>query len=147
MKIITIKGNQNSGKTTLIKYAFDNLKHDGAEILEYKVSGHLQDDFTAIILWRGIKVYIQSLGDINDETDEGQMSWIKDGVKNAEKLNADVLINAFTSILDEKDYLAFLSPKIPCFINVLKQIDGEEMTIQRQKKYFKELLPELMKIV
>ncbi len=50
MKIIVVKGNPNSGKTTSIRLVYDLLLYMGAEIAVARTSEKLHTDFDAELL-------------------------------------------------------------------------------------------------
>ena len=106
MKVITIEGEGNTGKTTLVRNVLRWLVNDGAEVLYYRVYGHLCDDFHAVVIWRAKKIMLYSIGDcfkcIKDGLDflEG-VDWIK-GV------GSDILVNTRTLTVDAEKYKQLL---------------------------------------
>ena len=46
-QLITIKGDNNTGKTSLVKYTFKNLLSDGGEVLMYNCKDFINADFFA----------------------------------------------------------------------------------------------------
>ncbi|MDY4766975.1 MAG: hypothetical protein SO238_00965 [Treponema sp.] len=85
MRIITIIGDDNSGKTTLLQYMLNQLKNTGAEILSFSRLGHNYDDFECILFWKGKKVAMCSIGDAKKYIDEG--------LHRAKDSNPDYIIN------------------------------------------------------
>ena len=63
IKIITITGEENCGKTSLVKYLFELLKQMGAEVIFYKLVGAHFEDFITILMLKGKLIAICSLGD------------------------------------------------------------------------------------
>lgn len=64
MKIIVIKGNQNSGKTTSIRLVYDLLLYKGAKIDKPRNSGKIYADFDTELLYNEKRVAINSAGDL-----------------------------------------------------------------------------------
>ena len=138
MKIITIKGANNTGKTTLLKYTYKNLLTDGADIIEYDCSDFLTEDIYAYLIWHGLKIIIFSIGDSIED--------IKKGIKKAKYWKVDVLVNALTSKISESQYGALI-PEETDFIPLESKTDKEDRVQQKQKKYYNELLPKLLKFI
>lgn len=108
MKVITIEGDQDTGKTTLVRNVLRRLVNDGAEVLYYRVYGHLCDDFHSVVLWRAKKIMLYSIGDRIEYIKEGLeflegVDWIK-GV------GADILVNTRTLFVDAEKYKRLLPP-------------------------------------
>lgn len=137
MERITIKGANNTGKTTLLKYAYKNLLSDGADVFEYDCNDFLTDDFYAYIIWHGIKIVFFSLGD--------SIKYVKEGVDKANYWKVDVLVNALTNSISESEYGNLLSGN-EIFITMENKSDKENRVKQKQRKYYKELLSKLMEI-
>lgn len=138
MEIITIKGASNTGKTTLLKYAYKNLLADGADILEYDCNDFLTDDFYAYIIWHGIKIVFFSMGD--------ELEDVKNGVDKANYWKVDVLINALNNSISENKYRNLLFED-EISINMENKSDKEDRVQQKQRKYYEELLPKLVGII
>lgn len=138
MKIITIKGANNTGKTTLLKYTYKNLLADGADVYEYDSSEFLTEDIYAYLIWHGLKIIIFSIGDSIED--------IKKGIKKAKYWKVDVLVNALTSKISESQYRKLI-PEDADFIPMKSKTDKEDRVQYKQKKYYNDLLPKLMKIV
>ncbi|MBR2367883.1 MAG: hypothetical protein IKA81_04680 [Alistipes sp.] len=64
MKIIVIKGNPNSGKTTSIRLVYDLLLYKGAKIDKPRNSGKTYADFDTELLYNGKNIAISSAGDL-----------------------------------------------------------------------------------
>lgn len=93
MKIIAIKGTKNTGKTTTIKNILQKLcSMKGANLDEYHPAGGDKCDFDAVLTINGKIVVIRSYGD--------GITYIRDGLKFANDKNADVLLIAWNSDLD-----------------------------------------------
>lgn len=96
MKIITIKGGKNSGKTTTIRNIYQKFTvMKNSKILKYTPAGFDKTDFDAIVSVNNQIVVIRSYGD--------GISYIRTGLQYAKSKEADVFINAWNSDLD-KDY-------------------------------------------
>ena len=85
MQIITVIGEDNSGKTTLFQYMLNQLKNSGAEIIIFSRLGQNYDDFESILFWKGKKLAICSIGDAKKYIDEG--------LHKAKDSNPDYIIN------------------------------------------------------
>ena len=70
MKIITVVGKSNCGKSTLIKYLFENLLQMGAKVIFYKLKGAHFEDFISIIAHEEKIIGICSLGDKTPKSDK-----------------------------------------------------------------------------
>ena len=64
MKIIVVKGNPNSGKTTSIRLLYDLLLYKGAKIDKPRNSGKIYADFDTELLYNEKRVAINSAGDL-----------------------------------------------------------------------------------
>ncbi|MBD5432798.1 MAG: hypothetical protein HDR35_10625 [Treponema sp.] len=109
MKVITIEGEQNSGKTTLVRNVLRRLVNDGAEVLYYRVYGHLLNDFYAVVIWRARKIMLYSIGDRIDYIQEG-LEFLK-GTEWIKGVGSDILVNTRTLSVDEKQYKRLLPPE------------------------------------
>ena len=87
IKIITVSGPDNSGKTTAIQKVFHKLTSDGGEITYYKACGVRLDDFHAIVVWHGKIIAFCSIGDLPDIPEDGShiddLQNIENGIKMA----------------------------------------------------------------
>ena len=93
MKIIAIKGQKNSGKTTTIRNIFQKFcAMKGAYLDKYVLAGQDNCDFDAVLTLNGKIVVIRSYGD--------GITNIRDGLKFAQDRNADTLIIAWNTDLD-----------------------------------------------
>jgi len=96
MKIITLKGFKNSGKTTTIRNIYQKLTvMKDSKILEFTPAGFDKTDFDAVVSVRGTIVVIRSYGD--------GISYVRTGFQYAKSKKAEYFINAWNSDLD-KDY-------------------------------------------
>lgn len=96
MKIITIEGEQDAGKTTLVRHVLRRLVNDGAEVLYYEATGHLYDDFHAVVIWRSRKITLHSIGD--------EPEYVQDGIDRAKATWSDILLNTRTLSVEEEKY-------------------------------------------
>ena len=64
MKIIVVKGNPNSGKTTSIRLVYDLLLYKGATITKPRNSGKTYTDFDTELLYDKKRIAISSAGDV-----------------------------------------------------------------------------------
>lgn len=96
MKVITVQGECNRGKTALVKYVFETLKQAGAEILYYKEVGAYFEDIHCVLRYDCKVIAICSIGDIADEEEKDDWKYIKDGIELAKNYAADVLINVLS---------------------------------------------------
>ena len=95
MNIITIKGEDKSGKTTTIRNIFQKItRMKNTRIVEYKTAGYDYTDFDAVVLVNNKTIVIRSYGD--------GITYIRSGLEYAKSKNADVLINAWSSVLDKQ---------------------------------------------
>ncbi len=107
MKIITIKGGKNSGKTTTIRNIYQKFTvMKNSKILEYTPAGFDKTDFDAIVSVNNQIVVIRSYGD--------GISYIRTGLQYAKSKEADVFINAWNSDLDKAH-------------NLLEELPGAEI--------------------
>ncbi len=134
--LMTIKGKNNTGKTSLVKYTYKNLVSDGGEVLWYNCKDFMNVDFFAVVMWHGLKIALNSIGD--------GITWIREGLNKAAECNVDVMINT-SSIPEDKYKECIPISEFPISMDFLK--DEEERLRQKQLKYYKEILPELMKLV
>lgn len=64
MKLIVVKGNPNSGKTTSIRLVYDLLLYKGAKIDKPRNSGKIYADFDTELLYKEKRIAISSAGDV-----------------------------------------------------------------------------------
>lgn len=95
MKIITIRGAKNSGKTTILRNLLQKIciMRD-TTLVEYIPEGKDKCDFKAAISVNGKIVVINSCGDA--------IEFIRDGLKFAESKSADIFITAWNTDLEKK---------------------------------------------
>lgn len=94
MKIITIKGGKNSGKTTTIRNIYHKVTvMKDSKILDFTPAGFDKTDFDAIVSVKNKIVVFRSYGD--------GISYVRTGLQYAKSKEADVFINAWNSDLDK----------------------------------------------
>ena len=86
MKIIVVKGNPNSGKTTSIRLVYDLLLYMGAEIAVARTSEKPHTDFDAELLYDEKRIAISSAGDV--------LKNMRKTIANYKEHNSDILIMA-----------------------------------------------------
>ena len=125
MKVITIEGGKNAGKTTLVRHVLRCLVNDGAEVIKYEVTGQYYDDFFAFLMWKAKKIVLRSIGD--------ELSFITPGIELATNEKADILLNTRTITVNEAEYKEKL-PKDCSFhkLTLTKQSNAKPDIIQRQ---------------
>ncbi|MBP3366673.1 MAG: hypothetical protein J6K96_06715 [Treponema sp.] len=70
-KIITIYGDGNTGKTTVINDIYDTLINTGATVKHNKKQiGGNQNDFTAVLSYKGKNIAFLSMGDYRTVVDD-----------------------------------------------------------------------------
>ena len=122
MQVITVTGESDAGKTTLIKYLFEQLKNSGGEVLFIKNNiGQNYEDFEAVLFWNGKKIGICSIGDAQKYIDNG----LEDIVKKYSPL--DFYINAVNT-----DHLTWFSKKCNTIEKIL--ITQEKCVEQKIKQ-------------
>ncbi len=143
MKVITVIGDTDSGKTTLLNYLYEFLKNDGADIMQFKREGDKKDDVVVLLYWHSKKIVICSIGDA--------MRYIKFGTELAKIERPDILINALTSNIscqELKDLLSWVKEDemvTPIKIQMAKfKKDYDAQTRQKQEK-FQQILGEIEK--
>lgn len=102
MKVITIEGGKDAGKTTLVRNVLRRLVSEGAEVVFYEAGGYLYPDFHAVVIWRGRKITLCSIGD--------SITYIREGIKRAKENSSDILLNTRTLTVEEEKYKQSLSP-------------------------------------
>lgn len=125
MKVITIEGEKNAGKTTMVRHVLRHLVNDGAEVLKYEVTGRYFEDFFAFLIWKAKKIVLRSIGD--------EISFITPGIELANKEHADILLNTLTTKVNEEEYKESL-PKNCTFqkISMARQTEAKGYIMQRQ---------------
>ena len=94
MKIITIKGGKNSGKTTTIRNIYQKVTvMKDSKILDFTPAGFDKTDFDAIVSVKNKIVVFRSYGD--------GISYVRTCLQYAKSKEADVFINAWNSDLDK----------------------------------------------
>lgn len=144
MKIITLKGESDVGKTSTIRMVYQALWQDekNTERISFETDGGDKCDFITILKWKRKIIVIKSLGDAEKKDD---FSWIKNGWEIANSIHADILLNTIdTDLLDEKKYLDFIKPNIPLFVSIENKKTVEEMAHQ-EEDLCKRILDELDK--
>ena len=109
MNVITMVGKSNTGKTTFIKYIYEKLLNDGAELIFYKKTGRFYDDFYALVYRNKMAIALCSIGDKSTETDckfdkglainNKRLAYVQRGIEMATRFHAEFLINT----LNEED--------------------------------------------
>ena len=102
MKVITIEGGKDAGKTTLVRNVLRRLVSDGAEVVFYEAGGYLYPDFHAVVIWRARKITLCSIGD--------SITYIREGIKRAKENSSDILLNTRTLTVEEGKYKQSLPP-------------------------------------
>ena len=95
-KVITVTGEGNTGKTTLIKFVYDTLRQSGAIVLFYEQVGAFFEDFHTVLVCNCKIIAICSIGDEADKKEKDPWKYIKEGIDLAINHNADYLINALS---------------------------------------------------
>lgn len=118
MKIIVVKGNPNSGKTTSIRLVYDLLLYMGAEIAVARTSEKLHTDFDTELLYDEKRIAISSAGDV--------LKNMRKTIADYKEHNSDILImasrNFKPSSLDE----LFFGHKVKY---ICKEIRGDKENI------------------
>lgn len=127
MKVITIEGDQDAGKTTLVRHVLHRLVNDGAEVLYYKVCGTFRDDFHAVVIWHARKITLCSIGDL--------ISYVRDGIARANDTSSEILLNTRTLSVNEEDYKLSLPSECDLHsISVMSnKVDIEAFIKEKQK--------------
>ena len=103
MEIITIFGDQNTGKTTLITSLFHHLVFLGATF-SCKFIGRDKRDIQAKIIYNNKTITFYSIGDYANK--KKPEKYIQDGFNFAKNEKSDYYINAYsTGFLKKDDYL------------------------------------------
>lgn len=111
MKIITLKGESDAGKTSTIRMVYQALWEDekNTKRISFETDGGDKCDFISILEYKRKLIVIKSLGDKNDEG-ENPFEWVESGLKIARLVKADILINTLnTKTLDETKYNELVS--------------------------------------
>lgn len=152
--IITVIGNPNTGKTTLIRNLYKFFCNQGALIRYYEAAGAHFEDFNAIVIWKEKVIALCSIGDYADEEEETDdyfwpLTYVKNGIEIAKRFKAEILINTRSlNNMTENDYKNFLQKElgekdyIPC--NMESEIFQIECIKQNQKN-FDFIINEIMK--
>jgi len=123
MKIIVVKGNPNSGKTTSIRLVYDLLLYMGAEIAVARTSEKLHTDFDAELLYDEKRIAISSAGDV--------LKNMRKTIADYKEHNSDILImasrNFKPSSLDE----LFFGHEVKY---IYKEIRGDKENIATAKE-------------
>jgi len=154
LKVITIFGDNNSGKTTLINYVFTKLMETGGELTYYHIIGADTRDFHAIVIWEGLIIAFCSIGDPADEEIENKWKYIEDGIENAKKFNAEILLNAVSYNIENdmqttiNKYEEILNNEQPFKKIILDKKKDEkiEMIIKKKQNNCKSIIKDLLTI-
>ncbi len=144
MKVVTVIGKENTGKTTLIKYTLDMLVKSGAFVLYYDVTGAGLDDIRAVVIWNGKVISFCSIGDEADDDEENendelwQLSYVKQGIEIAQKNKADIIVNVCNCKIKNK-YKTLLANMLGSEnytpYEIKEKDDAKEQIIQMQNAY------------
>lgn len=140
LKIITIEGDSNRGKTTIVWAVYNKLIHEGGESTYFQIEGVDAKDFHAIIIWEGAIIALCSIGDNAKSDEEDEWAFIGTGIENALKHNADILINVLSldQNLSQNGYKILLKKltqsEVYEHISVIKMDSIEEQIKQKQNK-------------
>lgn len=112
LRVFTVIGKPDAGKTTLIWAVYNKLMETGGELTYFHIVGADARDFHAIVVWEGKIIALCSIGDIADkkenEKEEDWDAWkyIKDGIEMARNHEVEILINALSleGVLNEGGY-------------------------------------------
>lgn len=135
MKIITIEGEGDAGKTTLVRHVLRRLVNDGAEVLYYEATGHLYDDFHAVVIWRSRKITLCSIGD--------EITYIKKGIDRAKATWSDILLNTRTLSVEEERYKRSLPPECDfrsVSVTPLPKDTGIDLFIKQNQKVLESIM-------
>lgn len=123
MKIIVVKGNPNSGKTTSIRLVYDLLLYMGAEIAVARTSEKPHTDIDAELLYDQKRIAISSAGDV--------LKNMRKTIADYKEHNSDILImasrNFKPSSLDE----LFFGHEVKY---IYKEIQGDKENIATAKE-------------
>jgi len=154
LKVITIFGDNNSGKTTLINYVFTKLMETGGELTYYHIIGADTRDFHAIVIWEGLVIAFCSIGDPADEEIENKWDNIEKGIKTAKDFKAEILLNAVSYNIENNmqttinKYEEILNNENPFKSIILDKKKDEkiEMIIKKKQNYCKAIIQDLLTI-
>ena len=118
-RIITVIGKSDTGKTTFIKYVYEKLINDGAELIFYKKTGRFYDDFYALVYWKEMPIALCSIGDKSAKSDcefdkgltikNKKLAYIQRGIEMAIRFHSKFLINALNEDeISENEYKKLL---------------------------------------
>lgn len=112
MKIITLRGKSNSGKTTAITNIFGKLSELGAVVQYFERTGADNKDFLAFMIYKGEGIAFCSIGDTADKG-HSPLEYVLNGILFAYKKEADIFVNAFSDELpvDFETYRLFFYEK------------------------------------
>ena len=165
-RIITVVGENQRGKTTLIKHLYEILKQLGAEQLFFKLTGAYFEDFYAVVFWNGKKIAICSIGDKSYDNDvieatdnitNNNIIYIQRGLILAKNYKADILVNTLSvptpqdktkhETLDEYEKLLMNSFSSSVFIPInLEYIKpGDYTPIKTKQEKCNEIIDEIKK--
>ena len=100
MKVITLKGDTQTGKTQIITEVFKDLIVQGAKEKIFQEEGKDRKDFKALLTFKEKNIAFCSIGYIADYG-HVESEYILSGIEFASKNTADVLINAYTTPFSE----------------------------------------------
>ena len=133
MKVITIEGDKNAGKPTLVRHVLHRLVNDGAEVLYYEACGAFRDDFHAVVIWHARKITLCSIGD--------SPKYVRDGVNYAKKVSSEILLNTRTLSVKEEEYKLSLPSECDLHsISVVPNKGDIEVFIKEKQKVLESII-------
>ena len=111
MKIIVVKGNQNTGKTTSIRLAYDIALYLGAAIITPRnIEDKPHNDFETVIFYNGKRIGFHSGGDllksfeeVIDDYKEKKCDTLVMASRNFKQIALDALFNGHEVVYLHKD--------------------------------------------
>lgn len=148
MKVITVTGEQNTGKSSTIRKVYQMLWYDktNPRRISFETDGGDKCDFISILNWKKKIIVFKSLGDKNDEGGD-EFAWVKQGLDVAKAVKADILINALTTDLDEKKYKSFINTIDELIFKPIEKKDTIEEMARQEEDLSKQIFKELKKMV
>ncbi len=106
IRIITVSGKPDAGKTTLIWAVYNKLMETGGELTYFHIVGADARDFHAIVVWEGKIIALCSIGDVADKAVKDDWRYIREGIEMARNHEVEILINALSleGVLTEGGY-------------------------------------------
>lgn len=136
MDIITIKGEKDSGKTSLINYVLIQLLDKGAKLNSLETCGHGKEDFKASLRFNNKIVILCSIGDA--------LTYIKEGLEFARKESGEIYINALSEKnVNTDDYEMQLQQDEKIIKIIPRKTVGSENIRKKNKILWKKILKEM----